>query len=386
MRGVRKTAPFLCSVLGLISFLVAAADQPSMPHSTSSPEIKGFVFTGPGSPPLEPSAFTSMAKVGGNFVALVPEATVYRQNLQVVYDFENQWYGEKTDATLQGIRLARQANLKVMLKPHLAVGWDLSGWLHPELDIHDAASRTAYREGVLAFVATQKDLSTGQGPWRGDFDVRSDEDWPRFAESYRSFILEYARLAEEHSVELFCIGTELKKIALQRPEYWRTLIRDVRRVYRGPLVYAANWDRYDDIEFWDRLDYIGIDAYFPVSESKTPTTDEIENGWKEHVRRIEKLHARFGKPVILTEWGYEDEDFAGKEPWVMGRPAGAGSSPNQEGQANAYEGTLRSTWSEPWMHGVFVWRWSPGTGPSGSLSYSPRGKRAEDVLERWFAK
>ena len=49
-------------------------------------------------PPLEESMFSSMAAVGGNFVALVPEATVYRQSLVLRYDFANQWYGEKTDS------------------------------------------------------------------------------------------------------------------------------------------------------------------------------------------------------------------------------------------------------------------------------------------------
>lgn len=178
---------------------------------------------------------------------------------------------------------------------------------------------------------------------------------------------------------------KMKRIALKRPEYWRSLIADVRQVCDGSLVYAAKWDSYDAIEFWDRLDYIGVDAYFPLSESRTPTAEEIEAAWNEHLRRIDGLHARFEKPVIFTEWGYEDEDFAGKEPWVMGRPQGAGASANQQGQANAYEGTLRSVWNRSWMHGVFVWRWSPGTGAAGPLNYSPRGKSAESVLRGWFA-
>ncbi len=332
--------------------------------------------------------FSSMAAVAGNFVALVPEATVYRQSLELRYDFPNQWYGEKTDASVQGIRLARRANLKVMLKPHLAVGWDLSGWEPPELDVQDPASRAAYSESVRKYIATQTDKSIGEGNWRGQFDVKNEEDWPLFARNYRDFILDYARLAEAHAVELFCIGTEMKRIALRRPNYWRSLIRDVRRVYTGQLVYAANWDSYDKIEFWDKLDYIGIDAYFPVSDARTPTAEQIEQGWKEHMKRIDALQDRFVRPVVFTEWGYEDEDFAGMQPWIMGRvrsPEGS-SSPNRTGQASAYEGMFRSIWNEPWLHGVFVWRWFPRSGVGAQPTYSPRDKEAAEVLTRWFGQ
>ncbi len=227
------------------------AELPGPPRAApAKPKIKGLTFTGPGQPPLDSSMFTSMADVGGNFVALVPEGTVYRQTLEVGYDFEGQWYGEKMDATLQGIRLAREAKLKIMLKPHLSVGWDRSGWQAPAEPPQDAASYEAYSASLRAYYATQPDRSTGGGSWRGEFDVRRDEDWHLFAKSYQAFILAYAQLAETHGVELFCIGTELKQLALHRPDYFRTLIRTVRKVYRGPLVYAANWDSYEHISFW----------------------------------------------------------------------------------------------------------------------------------------
>ena len=103
--------------------------------------------------------------------------------------------------------------------------------------------------------------------------------------------------------------------------------------------------------------------------------------------RIEALQNRFARPVVFTEWGYEDEDFAGRQPWVMGRvrsPDGS-ASPNRTAQANAYEGMFRSVWNEPWMHGVFVWRWSPRSGDEDHPTFSPRDKGAADVLKRWWS-
>lgn len=386
----RRRIHILLTALGVAGSAVAVSHS-SLTQKVANEKFKGMVFTGPGSPPLDQSMFTSMAAVGGNFVALVPEATVYRQSLEVRYDFENQWYGEKTDATLVGMQLARLANLKVMLKPHLTVSWDMTGWESPDVDFEDPASRAVYLKSMRGYIETQTDKSNGKGSWRGDFDVKDEADWPRFAGNYRDFILEYARLAEEHAVELFCIGTEMKRIALRRPDFWRSLIWDVREVYSGQLLYAANWDSYDRIEFWDALDYIGIDAYFAVSDARTPSVEEIEHSWKRYHAQIEILQKRFAKPVVFTEWGYEDEDFAGMQPWIMGRvqlpegsPVGT-PKPNRTGQANAYEGMFRSFWSEPWMRGVFVWRWSPRSG-GGGPSYSPRDKEAAIVMKRWFGQ
>lgn len=51
----------------------------------------------------------------------------------------------------------------------------------------------------------------------------------------------------------------------------RRLIRQIRRVYHGPLTYAANWSgEYKQIRFWDALDYVGIQAYFPLRHGRQP--------------------------------------------------------------------------------------------------------------------
>ena len=62
-------------------------------------------------------------------------------------------------------------------------------------------------------------------------------------------------------MDLFAVGTELKAFAKKRPEFWKQLIQKVRTVYSGPLTYAANWDEYHEISFWQDLDYIGCLLY-----------------------------------------------------------------------------------------------------------------------------
>jgi hypothetical protein len=47
----------------------------------------------------------------------------------------------------------------------------------------------------------------------------------------------------------------------------------------GKLTYAANWDKYDQVSFWDELDFIEIQAYFPLTAQTSPTAEEIKKGW-----------------------------------------------------------------------------------------------------------
>lgn len=348
-------------------------------------KVKGLVFTGPGRGPLQDQMFSSMAQVGSNFVAVVPEATVYRQNLKVVYDFEGQWFGERKQATLEGIQLARQNGLKVMLKPHLTIGWDLSDWESPEVDFQDSLSRIKYIQSQRAFRESQENRIEGTDYWRGALMTKNNQDWRVFAEQYERYILDYARIADSLKVELFCIGTEMKRTALEKPEFWSDLIIKVREVYSGPIVYAANWDSYDKISFWSELDYIGVDAYFPLSELRNPDYAVLKSGWETYSHKLQRLARKHGKPIILTEWGYQNEDYVGAEPWDNNR-FGEGNELNNAAQRDAYKSMFESIWEEPWMKGVFVWRWSAYKGISRAPNYSPRDKPAAEVLKDWFTK
>jgi hypothetical protein len=375
---MKHTLVFLSLILG-----VMACQQPVIYQDPLDKKVKGLVFTGPGRGPLPQTAFSAMAQVKSNFVAVVPEATVYRQNLKVVYDFQGQWYGETKRATLEGIQLARDNGLQVMMKPHLTIGWDTSDWDRPEVDFSDSLSRVQFIQSQREFVSKQEDRIEGTDFWRGALMTKNDADWAIFAEEYARYILDYAQIADSLGVELFCIGTEMKRTALEKPEYWSNLIKRVKEVYKGPLVYAANWDSYDKIDFWDELDYIGVDAYFPLSKLQKPKYEELLQSWETYGQKLQKLSEKHKKPIILTEWGYQNEDYVGTEPWANGRYNGVGGVNNQA-QADAYKSMFESIWEKPWMKGVFVWRWSSYSQARNLPDYSPRSKPAEQILKQWF--
>lgn len=60
---------------------------------------------------------------------------------------------------------------------------------------------------------------------------------PAYLASYRAFILQWTAWATKHSVDVMCIGAELK--GLEPAEaYWRGVVVEVRGLFKGPVTYG----------------------------------------------------------------------------------------------------------------------------------------------------
>jgi hypothetical protein len=105
---------------------------------------------------------------------------------------------------------------------------------------------------------------------------------------------------------------------------WRSIIKNCRDIYSGKLSYAANFDNYQEVDFWDDLDFIGINAYFPITDLKTNCTDlscyekVTYKNWRKVLKDMseflseEKLQS---KSMLFTELGYINRKYATIEPW-----------------------------------------------------------------------
>lgn len=211
----------------------------------------------------------------------------------------------------------------------------------------------------------------------------SEESWRSFFAAYTRFILEWARFAAAQDVEAMCIGTELDQTLVREGE-WRALIAEVRAIYPGRLVYAAHWDRIDDVGFWDALDAIGVTAYFPLAVDEGASLDSILEAWRPIKLKLRNLAARHARPVVFAEIGYRPLLGSLAQPWESD---GVGVL-DRELQARAYEAALTTFEGEPWFGGLFWWEWFAESfrarGWAGWSSYSPQGSPAEDVLrEHW---
>lgn len=311
--------------------------------NSQTKKINGVSFVASGEA-VEQSDVNHVKKVSANNVALMPFGFIKTlDSPKIRFNSNRQWFGETEKGVKQYAEQFRKNNIKAMLKPQI--------WV-----------------------------------WRGEFtgyiEMKSEENWKILEDSYSDFILFYAKLAQEVNIEILCIGTELEKFVLNRPDYWKNLINEIKKVYSGKLTYAANWDEFKRIPFWKDIDYIGIDAYFPLSDKKSPTIEEFEKGWQPHKKEIQRIRKTVNKPVLFTEYGYRSIDFTGKEPWQSNRVEG---QINHENQQNATQALHNQFWKEDWFAGGFIWKWFHKHNKVGGLNnnrFTPQNKPTEKLLKK----
>ena len=174
-----------------------------------------------------------------------------------------------------------------------------------------------------------------------------------------------------------------------RPHEWRKIIAEIRAVYGGKLTYAANWfEEFEEVTFWDELDYIGIQGYFPLSEEPDPSLEALVRGWQPFLKRIEALHERYGKPVLFTELGYRSAAGAAAKPWEW-PSRGEQVEADPELQARCYEAFFRVFWDRPWLAGVYWWKWHPNHPRAGGLKngdFTPQNKPAQRVVAERYGR
>lgn len=196
----------------------------------------------------------------------------------------------------------------------------------------------------------------GSFEWRGAIDFGEDEAaWSRFFGTYEAFVVDQARVASAVGAELFVVGLELEGTTRRETE-WRRILAEVRKVYRGPVAYAANWDRLDRVPFWDAVDLIGVQAYFPVGNT-TPTDDEIAASWRAHLAALDQLSQRVARPVYFNEVGYPRSREAASQPW---KPDLASDPESIALRERLLRGAQRAIEGSGVVRGVFWWKWVVG--------------------------
>ncbi|MFI1745275.1 glycoside hydrolase family 113 [Thalassobellus sediminis] len=282
-----------------------------------------------------------------NYAALMPFGFIRNlEHPEVMYNSSRQWFGETNNGVKQYGTALKSKGIKVMVKPQIWVS---------------------------------------KGEFTGFIKMNNETEWLQLETTYSKFILNYARIAETMHADIFCIGTELETFVDNRPDYWKQLIKDIRKLYSGKLTYAANWNEYDRTPFWNQLDYIGIDAYFPVSDEKTPSVETCKAGLVTYKTAVAKLSNKLQKPVLFTEFGYRSVDFSGKQPWRSDRSM---TEVNLEAQKNTTQALFETFWGENWFAGGFLWKWHHNyekAGGKNNARFTPQNKPAEALIKEMYA-
>ena len=313
----------------------------------SEEKIKGITMVAPPKP-FTNDPINNIKAVNASWIAVVPFGFTRKGQNTVQHDTPWQWWGETKDGVVKSTQLAHDQGIKVMLKPQIYI----------------------------------------PGGWVGELDFRGEQDWSTWEASYREYMMHFVDIAVAQNIEMLCIGTEFEIAIKKREKFWRQLIKEVRAVYEGKLVYSANWDSYKEVPFWDALDYVGISAYFPLTDTKTPQKNELLKKWRPIVKDLKKYSKKIEKKILFTEYGYLSVDGCADKAWELEKKVNQ-LSINEQAQANAIDGILSSFWQQDFWVGGFLWKWFPnGMGHEGYVEkdYTPQHKLSEKTLSKWYKK
>ena len=235
-------------------------------------------------------------------------------------------------------------------------------------------------------------------------------------DAYTAFAVQYAQLSQQYHLPYYIFGDGLNNVSYdtsdtnahndpkgiptgvpgescpqnspgRRDCEWRHVINAIRVQtynqffdhkseagggYSGKLIYAANWNaasdggakdpEFEHITWWDAVDYIGINAGFPLTaRQRDPSVDQLMQAWHgkgadlggEHdiFTRIQKVSDQYGRPVIFTTAGYDSVGGANSQQFQ----AGTGVTPTEDDgeQSNDMQALLQTFGAAPWWQGVF---------------------------------
>jgi hypothetical protein len=320
-------------------------------------KVQGFNYTGYGTDVygtgMSRQQLSEIRQTGANSIAIIPEyyqATIHSNVLAPTNITPD-------DADLiAGIRAAHARGIDVLLNPH---------------------------------------MDTLDGKWRAYLDPTDPDKW--FA-SYKAMEVHYAKIAQKTGVESFSVGCELESmtVAKYRPQ-WLDIIKAVRDVYHGDLTYAATTTEAATLSFWDKLDTIGVDAYFSLAVADTdPTVKQLEYAWmhpsnneeinagldgKSPVEYLHDLAMKYGKHIQFTEAGFRAVNGDAIDPGDWSRNGAV----DEKEQADLYKAMFNTFASQggDWFDGFYLWDWR-ADGYTGPKDYHVQGRAAHVVVDRWF--
>jgi len=314
------------------------------------PYLKGFnfahegyrIYNGYGST-LAKESLQQLDIIGSNAIAIVPYSYMRDPEKPTYIPIIQSTGGENDQAVLFSHYEAKKMGMSTMLKPQIWVGRS----------------------------------------WPGDIKMNSKKDWDTFFENYYRWTRHYAMLAEINGLDSYCIGVEFAKATLAKEEEWRKLIKKLRGIYSGQLTYAANWgEEFENLTFWDELDFIGLNCYYPLSKGDNPSKRELAKAFDKVMHKIEIVCKKYKKQLVFTEIGFRSVE----RPWKNPHAKEDGRAFNDAHQKMCYEVVLESIKNKKWCNGILWWKWPSYMTYRGknNKGFSPNAKQTEDIVEKYF--
>ncbi len=308
----------------------------------------------------------------------------------VGYDVYNGYISEDAKISLEKIKelgansfsITPFTSMRNASRPAPLSFWEFAGAENDESLIYLSHIATELKMTVMM----KPQIYLGRSSWPGDIKMNSGRDWNLFFHYYFNWISNYAMISEMYGIPLLCLGNELEAATVGHEKQWINLITKIRKLYDGKITYGANWNyEFDNIKFWNYLDYMGISEYYPLSREKNPTDRELLIGAESVMKKINEIRLRYNKPVIFTEAGFRST----QKPWMTALENRSTYEVNLESQKRCYRALFKAAFGKKWLAGMYWWKWpsylSYGGGAENDM-FVPNNKPAETVVKKWYSK
>ena len=144
-------------------------------------------------------------------------------------------------------------------------------------------------------------------------------------ETLENFLLKRSSAWREWAKKLAYFGAtdslaEINKRRELLKYHWLSLIKKVKKDYPGKLTYAANFDEYQRIDFWNELDFLGLNAYFKLQRQVSEDLYvDLILGWSRVFEEIALFQAEnkiSDMSLLFTELGYTFRKGSTLAPWA----------------------------------------------------------------------
>lgn len=210
--------------------------------------------------------------------------------------------------------------------------------------------------------------------------------WNEWFRNYTNFMTHYAQIAQETNCEMICLGCEMCGTE-HKTSHWRNLIKEVRSIFDGKLMYNTNHGHEDSIEWFDSVDYMGTSAYFPVGINGIDKEHMVAE-WTKIKNELEVIHKKFNKPMCFAEIGCRSAHTCSTMPWDFSH---TDLPLDEDEQAMFYDSCLSVFGEVDWFKGMFWWDWGTTIYDTEEEAHKENGfnihlKKAETVLKEWYKK
>lgn len=287
-------------------------------------------------------AIEKQHNMGGNAIAIVPYSYIRGESTPTYLSIGSRAGSENDQGVVHSAYEAKQRGMQSVLKPQVFFG----------------------------------------NSWPGALEYSNEKDWNAFFEYYYKWIRHYTFLAEIHQIDALCMGVEFAKATLSHGEQWKDMFKKARGLYQGNMTYAANWgEEFENVDFWDELDFIGLNSYYPLSKNDTPTDGELKANFDIVKTKIKDVYQKYKKPIVFTEIGFRSIEMPWKNPHADGD-----TSFNEEHQRRCYEVIFEGIQNEPWCAGILWWKFPSYLEYRGSenTAFTPNNKATEATVKKWF--